>query len=244
MEVKNHILYENGQPVPYKQTPNIGSGTKDIRFILLHFDGASNDTSAVNWLTQKASGVSADLHITRAAKITQMAPFNKITWHAGKSEWKGLANLNKYAIGIEQENAGLVETGLGKARVYQDWTEVQIEKCIEVCKALVAAYPSITEILAHSEVAIPAGRKDDPGPKFPMERVREAVFGTTYPIYPKTKHTTSDLNIREDAGVNFKSLSVLSKGTEVNVLSEKNGWSEVFVCGQKLHGWCSSTYLK
>lgn len=239
MEVKNYTLYDNGQPVTYKQSPNIGFGTKDIRFILLHFDAATNDTSAVNWLTDKKSGVSADLHITRAGKVTQMAKFNQITWHAGASAWKGLTGFNKYAIGIEQENAGMIKG------VYQDWTEVQIEKCIEVCKALVDAYPSITEILAHSEVATPAGRKDDPGPKFPMARVREAVFGSvTKPKYPITKYTTSDLHIREGAGANFKSLGVLSKGTEVNTLSESNGFSEVFVCSTKQHGWCSSFYLK
>jgi len=64
MQVKNNLLYNNdGTQVEFRQSPNISSGTKDIRFILLHFDAASNSTSAVNWLTQKASGVSAKLKI-------------------------------------------------------------------------------------------------------------------------------------------------------------------------------------
>lgn len=232
MEVKKHILYDNGNPVTYKQTPNIGSGVKDIKFIVLHYDGATNETSAVNWLTQKGSQVSSDLHISKSGKITQMAKFNQITWHVGASAWKGLTGLNKYAIGIEQQNAN----------AQSEWTETQIKTVIDVCKALVRAYPSITEILAHSEVATPKGRKDDPGPKFPMSRVRNEVFGNQ-DSGVASKRTTADLNIREGAGTQYKSLGVLSKGTEVNILSGENDWSEVFVCDSKVHGWVSNKYI-
>lgn len=238
MLVKNNLLYnDDGTQVEFRPTENIGSGAKNIRYILLHFDAATNSTSAVNWLTDKKSGVSADLHITRAGKVTQMAKFNQITWHAGKSAWKGLVGLNKYAIGIEQENMGSFKG------VYQDWTEVQIQKCIEVCKALVAAYPTIKEILGHEEVATPAGRKDDPGPKFPMARVRAEVFGTRL-IYPVAKYTTTSLRLRKGPSTMFDIITTLNPGTEVNVLSEKDGWAECFACEQKLHGWCSTTYLK
>ncbi|MFE2860986.1 N-acetylmuramoyl-L-alanine amidase [Sphingobacterium multivorum] len=231
MQVKNNLLYNNdGTQVAFRQSPNVSTGTKDIRFILLHFDAASNSTSAVNWLTQKASGVSADLHITRDGKVTQMAKFNQITWHAGRSEWNGFTNLNRYAIGIEQENMGMVKG------VYQDWTEVQIQKCIEVCKALVKAYPSITDILGHEEVAMPRGRKDDPGPKFPMDRVRREVFGIV------TKVNTSDLNLRSGPGTNFGVLKVLPRGTRVNVISSSGSWSNVEALGVK--GWVSTQYLK
>lgn len=233
MEVRNHLLYEDGKQVTYKQTPNLSSGVKDIRYIVLHYDGSNNETSAVNWMTDPKSKVSSDLHIAKSGKITQLAPFNKITWHAGASAWKGLTGLNKYSIGIEQQNPN------AKA----DWTELQITTVIKVCKALVKAYPSITEILAHSEIATPRGRKDDPGPKFPMERVRREVFGKQDGTVD-TKRTTADVHIREGAGTQYKSLGVLPKGTEVNVLSEQNGFSEVFICDTKQHGWSSSKYLK
>lgn len=233
MEVRNHLLYEDGKQVTYKQTPNLSSGTKDIRFIVLHYDGANNETSAVNWMTNPTSKVSSDLHISKSGKVTQLAPFNKITWHVGASAWKGLVGLNKYSIGIEQQNPN------AKA----EWTEVQIEKCIEVCKALVKAYPSITEILAHSEVATPKGRKDDPGPKFPMEHVRREVFGKQDGKVD-TKRTTADLNLREGPGTQYKVLEVLKHNSEVNVLSEDNGWSEVFICTSKTKGYVSSKYLK
>ncbi|MDF2851709.1 MAG: N-acetylmuramyl-L-alanine amidase, negative regulator of AmpC, AmpD [Sphingobacterium multivorum] len=234
MQVKNNLLYNNdGTQVEFRQSPNVSYGTKDIRFILLHFDAASNSTSAVNWLTQKASGVSADLHITKTGYVTQMAKFNQITWHAGRSEWNGFTNLNRYAIGIEQENMGMFKG------VYQDWTEVQIQKCIEVCKALVAAYPSITEILAHSEVATPFGRKDDPGPKFPMERVRQAVFGE-YTIVKRI--TTTNLNVRVGPGTKHELIKEIPKGTYVDELRRSGFWTYIQI--GSLKGWVSSQYLK
>ncbi len=232
MQVKNNLLYNNdGTQVEFRQSPNVSSGTKDIRFIVLHYDGASNGTSAVNWLTDPRSKVSCDLHISKAGKVVQMARFNQITWHVGASAWKGLTGLNKYAIGIEQQNEN----------AKSEWTETQILKCIEVCKALVAAYPSITEILAHSEVATPAGRKDDPGPKFPMERVRREVFGANTVM---TKHTTSGLNLRQGAGTQYDVISVIPAGVEVSILSAQGDWSEVLLCSSKQRGWVSSKYLK
>lgn len=227
MQVKNNLLYNNdGTQVEFRPSPNISSGTKDIRFIVLHYDGASNETSAVNWLTDPRSKVSCDIHIAKSGKVVQMARFNQITWHVGASSWKGLTGLNKYAIGIEQQNEN----------AQSDWTEIQILRCIEVCRALVAAYPSITEILAHSEVATPVGRKDDPGPKFPMDRVRREVFGMV------TKITTSDLNLRSGPGTNFGVVKVLPKGTFVKVISVNGTWSNVEVDGVK--GWVSNSYLK
>ncbi len=227
MQVKNNLLYNNdGTQVEFRQSPNVSSGTKDIRFIVLHYDGASNETSAVNWLTDPRSKVSCDLHISKAGKVVQMARFNQITWHVGSSAWKGLTGLNKYAIGIEQQNEN----------AKSEWTETQILKCIEVCKALVAAYPSITEILAHSEVATPAGRKDDPGPKFPMDRVRREVFGVV------KKVAASYLNLRSGPGTNYAVLKVLPRGTRVNVISSPGSWSNVEV--GDLNGWVSNQYLK
>lgn len=57
------------------------------------------------------------------------------------------------------------------------------------------------------------------------------------------KRTIYDLNIREGAGTQYKSLGVLQKGTEVNILNEVDGWAEVFVCSNKIKGWVSNKYI-
>lgn len=237
MEIKNHLLFEDGKQVEYRLTPNLG-GTKNPLYIIAHFDAASNSTSAVNWLTQKGSGVSADLHITKAGKITQMAPFNRVTWHAGASTYEGLTGLNKYTVGIEIENRGKVNG------VYENYTKIQIDKFVEIGRALVKAYPSIKKVVGHEDIATPRGRKDDPGPKFPMAEVNRRIFEGESSVESKVKKTTGDLNLRSGAGTSNSVVRVLPKDTEVYVLSEKDGWSQVVVCSLKLDGWVSSTYLK
>lgn len=60
----------------------------------------------------------------------------------------------------------------------------------------------------------------------------------------QTKVTTSDLNLREGRGTQFKIVSTLPKGTEVNVLDVEGTWAHIFVCNSKLLGYVSTNYLK
>lgn len=156
MEIKDNKLVG----VAYKATPN-HNGVITPKYIVMHYDAAPNATSAVNWLTDPRSQVSAHLHISREGVITQMAPFNIKCWHAGRSEWKGLVGLNSYSIGIELQNTGT-----------QEYTEVQINAAIEVCKAIIAQYP-IREIIGHNDIA--PGRKPDPGKQFPWSKFKPLI---------------------------------------------------------------------
>lgn len=144
--------------VAYRATKNIGGIIKPL-YIVMHYDAATNATSAINWMTDPKSKVSAHLHISRDGVITQLADFNIKCWHAGVSTWKGLTGLNSYSIGIELQNTGS-----------QEYTENQIEAAIEVCKALKNKY-QIKEIIGHNDIA--PGRKPDPGKQFPWAKFKE-----------------------------------------------------------------------
>lgn len=146
--------------VAFKPTPNKG-GVINPKYIVMHYDAASNATSAINWMCDPKSKVSAHLHISRDGVVTQLVNFNIKAWHAGVSSWKGLNGLNDHSIGIELQNDGK-----------QDYTDVQIQKTIEVCEALVSSY-SIKEIIGHSDIA--PKRKSDPGPKFPWVKFKNIV---------------------------------------------------------------------
>jgi len=80
-------------------------------------------------------------------------------------------------------------------------------------------------------------------------KAKDFISGTNYINLSKNKEaviskkTSTDLNLRDGGGTNFKVLETLSKGTEVNVLSEKDGWSQVFICSNKRLGFVSSKYL-
>lgn len=97
-------------------TPNYSSsGSKKVGIVLHATLGSMQ--SAVNWLTNKKSQVSSHFVIGRLGEVTQLAPLDKDTWHAGnvykpsprgKKILKrnilrkgGYANPNKSFIGVE-----------------------------------------------------------------------------------------------------------------------------------------------
>ena len=116
MKIIRHILHGNdGKPVHFVATPNKGGifFFFSPRYLIMHYTAATTGQSAINWFANKAAKASAHLLIGRDGTITQFAPFNTVTWHAGDSQWAGLAGLNKHSIGIELVNAGRLQKTSG-----------------------------------------------------------------------------------------------------------------------------------
>lgn len=99
--------------------------------------------------------VSAHLLIKRTGELVQFVPFDQRAWHAGASQFDGLANCNDFSIGIELEGTDEVP-----------FTQAQYDVLAQVTIELMARYPGIdsTRIVGHSTIA--PGRKTDPGPHF------------------------------------------------------------------------------
>jgi N-acetylmuramoyl-L-alanine amidase len=154
-EVIDNLLYLDGSPVEFLQSPNHGREIKP-RIIVIHYTGDNSCQGAVSWLTSTQSGVSAHLVIDKDGTIYQLLPFNIAAWHAGKGSYNGEPYVNNFSIGIEN-------VGIG-----DEWPEEQITVIGEVIKALFAAYP-LENVVGHSDVA--PGRKADPGPNFPWDKV-------------------------------------------------------------------------
>jgi len=162
-QIRHDLLFRNGRRVSYKLSPNHG-GMISPRLIVVHYTGTESLQSVLRWLCTPAAQASAHVVIAKTGLIWQLVPFNLRAWHAGKSEYDGRPEVNDFSIGIEN-------LGLG-----DDWPEAQIKANIEVIKALCKAYP-IYALAGHDEVAIPPGRKPDPGPKYPWEMIlRECGF--------------------------------------------------------------------
>lgn len=116
--------------------------------------------------------VSSHFMINRKGRITQYVGCDKRAWHAGKSSWKGRANCNDYAIGIELEGTDT-----------QAFTDQQYQALSELIPALWHAYPSLPQAAITGHEHIAPGRKTDPGPAFDWQRLKRLVANDQKAIY-------------------------------------------------------------
>lgn len=110
MEIKaNRIIGDDGAPVPYLPSRNIGKVIKP-EFIVCH-DTASPLTPGgdIAWLRGgpgQSPNSSAHVVVDRFGKITQLIDMNRVGWHAGQSKWEGRSGCNGFTVGIEIDNPG------------------------------------------------------------------------------------------------------------------------------------------
>jgi hypothetical protein len=83
----------------HKQTPNISNRNMQPTGIVLHHTAGSFDGS-VNWCLRKESKVSYHTIIDLDGSRTILAKDNQITWHAGKSSFKGMNLCNNFMLGF------------------------------------------------------------------------------------------------------------------------------------------------
>ena len=133
-------------------SPNFDDRKLPISMLVLHYTGMPDAPSAINWLASGESKVSAHYVVTEAGEIVRMVDEGKRAWHAGRSHWRGINDVNSASIGIEIVNPGH-EWG------YRPFPEAQIGSLIPLMHDIVQRH-GITRgnIVGHSDVA-PA-RKD------------------------------------------------------------------------------------
>jgi N-acetylmuramoyl-L-alanine amidase len=243
--------------------------------IVMHYTGGSSFAGAVSHLQNHRVKASAHLVIGRDGRIAQMVPFVKKAWHAGKSEFGERIGINKYGIGIEMDNAGpmkqvgdayisefgrrystsevvkAVHRNESEPRLWHTYAEEQIACAFEVCSVLTEQY-AISFIVGHEEIS--PYRKTDPGPAFPLEKLRDRIFEARSEEAPilevdsdTERHdlgvvTASMLNFREDPSAFGRLLSEpLPAGTPLQVIKERNGWYQVRV---EQVGWVKKEYVR
>lgn len=251
---KNQTLFKSGQPDT----------------IIIHYTAGSSAESSAKYLSKADVAASAHLVLGRKGEIFQLVPFNTVAWHAGRSSHEGRSGFNNFSIGIEIDNAGVLEKAGEEykawfgtnypaseviqaqhrnedfLRYWQTFTEKQIETIEELCNCLIKKYPNISQILGHEEISV--GRKKDPGPAFPLDTIRARIFQdrdsieSVYGNMPGFVEADS-LNIREAANAKSKKVhSPLLKGTEVLILQKKRGWYRVKT-KVEIEGWVSAKYV-
>jgi AmpD protein len=92
------------------------------------------------------------------------------------SYWRGRDKCNDFSIGVELE--GSDDTA---------FTEAQYAQLTVLLAALRLAYPTLTDIAGHADIA--PGRKTDPGPHFDWERISFIPHPST--PHPSTPHPSN-----------------------------------------------------
>lgn len=254
--------------------------------VVIHYTGAGSVDSAVRTLTDPSVQASAHLVIGQQGELVQMIPFSHIAWHAGKSHWKNRSNLNHCSLGIELDNPGYLTKTEGKyiswfgkeydsdevvfarhnnensARYWFTYPEEQLVALQQVLELLLKTCP-ISDIVGHDEIA--PKRKQDPGPAFPMDKIRNRFLFNDRKNEPeeaaavrpgqKTSGeqppektvgtglvTANRLNIRRGPSTDHPTAAdPLTRGQKVQILEEKEGWYRVSLI---VEGWVSTQYIK
>ena len=265
LSIESHRLVGDG--IRFRATPNCG-GELNARYLVFHYTaGRSAESSVESLCTRKPQGnASAHLVLARDGRIMQLAPFNVVTWHAGISQWNGLVGLNRASIGIELDNAGALsrvgdkfiawfgkEYGAsdvllaehkhgGGTRPWHVYTEIQIERALELAELLVNYY-RLEDVLGHEDIA--RGRKQDPGPAFPLAAIASRALGRTSDVPSRYVVTADTLNIRKGPDASFDTVAPpLKQGAVVLLLQPGDRWSKVEVEGPTdIEGWVNNSFI-
>jgi N-acetylmuramoyl-L-alanine amidase len=144
-------------------SPNFDERTADVSMLVLHYTGMQDGALAISRLADAEAKVSAHYVVAEDGQIVRMVDEDKRAWHAGKSYWRGITDVNSASVGIEIVNPGH-EWG------YRPFPEAQIQSVILLAKQITTRH-KITRgnVVGHSDVA--PLRKQDPGELFPWERL-------------------------------------------------------------------------
>ena len=133
---------------------------------MIHATANSSQEGVISWFNNPTAQVSAHYSIGKDGRIVQHVRDEDRAWHAGKSQWQGVDNVNDFALGIE-----LVNLNDGQ----DPFPEAQHEANVQLCAYLCRQHSIRPEnIVGHEDIAVPAGRKTDPR-GYDLDRLRREV---------------------------------------------------------------------
>ncbi len=163
---------------------NTRANNQSPSLIILHYTGTKTATEAHERFcdfnpTDSIGRISPHYLIDGDAVVWKYVDEDKRAWHAGNSSWGSVSDVNSASIGIEIWNSG-------HDYHFEDFQKNQIATLIDLIHDIRTRWTIPNKnILGHSDVA--AGRKRDPGEKFPWTELAQAGIGlmpqfTTHPI--------------------------------------------------------------
>jgi N-acetylmuramoyl-L-alanine amidase len=152
-------------------SPNFDERALPVSMLVLHYTGMPDAAGAIARLRDPEAKVSAHYVVAEDGQILRLVAEEKRAWHAGRSSWRGVQDINSASIGIEIVNPGH-EYG------YRPFPKEQMDALVPLVADIVRRHrirPGY--VVGHSDIA-PA-RKEDPGELFDWARL--AKLGLAMP---------------------------------------------------------------
>lgn len=156
-----------------RPSPNFNERLLPVTMVVVHYTGMESAAAALDRLADPAAEVSAHYVVAEDGVVVRMVDEANRAWHAGKSWWRGVTDVNSASVGIEIVNPGH-EFG------YRPFPEPQIA-AVETLVGDIVRRHAVTpgNVVGHSDIA-PA-RKDDPGELFDWPRLARAGLSDRIP---------------------------------------------------------------
>jgi N-acetylmuramoyl-L-alanine amidase len=157
-----------------RPSPNFDERTLPVTMIVLHYTGMQDAESALVRMTDPEAKVSAHYCVCEDGEVLRLVDEEKRAWHAGRSYWRGISDVNSASVGIEIVNPGH-EFG------YRPFPEAQIDRLIPLIADVKERHDvPRANVVGHSDVA-PA-RKQDPGELFDWGRLGKLGLALPRPV--------------------------------------------------------------
>jgi N-acetylmuramoyl-L-alanine amidase len=157
-------------------------------YVIIHHTSQNSTAQTVRTFQLAHTKVSSHYVIGRDGQVIQMLNDYDRAWHAGKSKWGTITDMNSVSLGIELDNNGR-----------EPFPEAQINSLLVLLDTIKSKYliPQLN-FIGHADIA--PTRKDDPNVNFPWKRLAEKGFGVWYnedflPEPPATFNPTDALKI-------------------------------------------------
>jgi len=137
-------------------------------YVIIHHTSQNSTAQTVRTFQLEHTKVSSHYVIGRDGQVIQMLNDYDRAWHAGKSKWGSVIDMNSASIGIELDNNGR-----------DPFPDLQINALLILLDTLKTKYliPQLN-FIGHADIA--PTRKDDPNINFPWKRLAERGFGIWY----------------------------------------------------------------
>ena len=144
-------------------SPNFDERLLPVSILVLHYTGMEDGAAALARLCDPAAKVSAHYLVDEDGTVDRLVDEGHRAWHAGRSHWREIDDVNSASIGIELVNPGH-EWG------YRAFPEEQVDAVVRLVSDIKDRHRLTRgNVVGHSDIA-PA-RKRDPGELFPWHRL-------------------------------------------------------------------------